>query len=240
MATPGLSIVAPHVRIAARVARISAVALVAIAWLAVSGPALAQDKAQERLVRRLQLQLQSVQQQLQEAQSAKTKAEADKAAAEKQLTEQAQQLGGLKGALGKSSAGLKTAETERAALGGQLAAANAAFEKQSAEQKRSHDEAIAAKNKEMSQLGAQRDQQLAAAQKVREEQTAQIGECTGKNERLVRLGAELLDRYRKKTVADVLKQQDPVLGLGDVKMFNLVQEYRDKADAERYVPPPTR
>ena len=233
MTTPGSVIAVSRVRLAAG-------ALVALAWLAAPGPTWAQDKAQERLVRRLQLQLQSAQQQLQEAQSAKTKAEADKAAVDKQLAEQVQQLGGLKGALGKSSAGLKAAEGERAALGGQLAAANASFEKQLAEAKRADELALAAKSKELAQLGTQRDQQLAAAQKLREDQAAQIGECAGKNDRLVRLGSELLDRYRKKSVADVLKQQDPVLGLGDVQMFNLVQEYRDKADAERYIPPPTR
>lgn len=233
-------IASPRSRPAARGTRVVAGLLLALAGLASAGPACAQDKVQERLVRRLQLQLQSAQQQLQEAQSAKTKAEADKAAADKQLTEQAQQLGGLKGALGKSSAGLKNAESERTVLGGQLAAANAAFEKQSAEAKRTSELAIEAKNKELAQLGNQRDQQLAAAQKVRDEQAAQIGECAGRNERLVRLGAELLDRYRKKTVADVLRQEDPVLGLGDVRMFNLVQEYRDKVDAERYAPPPTR
>ncbi|MBC7956230.1 MAG: hypothetical protein H7Y33_10220, partial [Cytophagales bacterium] len=61
-------------------------------------------------------------------------------------------------------------------------------------------------------------------------------ECSAKNERLVKISAELLDRYRSKSVADVLSQRDPVLGLGDVQMFNLVQEYRDKADAERFSP----
>jgi len=213
---------------------------IALVCLFASAGALAQDKAGERLVRRLQLQLQAVQQQLTEAQAGKAKAEADKAAAEKLLAEQAQQLGGLKGSIGKSAAGLKAAESERGALASQLVAATAAAEKQAAESKRSHDDAIAAKGKELAQLGSQRDAQLAAAQKVREEQSAQIGDCSAKNERLVRLGAELLEKYRSKTVGEVLRQQDPVLGLGDVQMFNLVQDYRDKTDAERYVQPAAR
>lgn len=210
-------------------------------WLATPAGVAAQDtKAADRLVRRLQLQLQNAQQQLQEAQAARAKAEADKAAAEKQLAEQAQQLGGLKGSLGKSAAGLKAAETERSALAGKLTAANTAAEKQAAELRRSHDDAITAKSKELTQLGAQRDAQLMAAQKQRDEQSGQIAECAAKNDRLVRLGAELLEKYRSKTVAEVLRQRDPVLGLGDVQMFNLVQDYRDKTDAERYAPPPAR
>jgi hypothetical protein len=48
---------------------------------------------------------------------------------------------------------------------------------------------------------------------------------------------ELLNRYRNKSVTDVIKQRDPVLGMGDVEMFNIVQDYRDKADAERFTPP---
>ena len=213
---------------------------VALLCLLASAGAVAQDKVSDRLVRRLQLQLQAAQQQLTEAQAGKAKAEADKAAAEKQLAEQTQQLGGLKGSLGKSAAGLKAAESERGVLTSQLAAATAAAEKQVTEAKRSRDESIAAKNKEVAQLVVQRDAQLAAAQKVRDEQSAQIADCSAKNDRLVRLGAELLQKYRSKTVGEVLTQQDPVLGLGDVQMFNLVQDYRDKTDAERYVPPAAR
>ena len=66
-------------------------------------------------------------------------------------------------------------------------------------------------------------------QRKHDTQVAQLGECSAKNERLVKLSAELLDLYRNKGVGDVLNQRDPVLGLGDVQMFNLVQEYRDKA-----------
>ena len=54
------------------------------------------------------------------------------------------------------------------------------------------------------------------------------------------LGAGLLQRYRDKGLREITRQQEPLLGLGDVQMFNLVQDYRDKTDAERFRPAPGR
>jgi len=149
--------------------------LAACAMLALATGAAAQsDRNAERAARRMQLQVQNLQQQVDAAQAEKAKAEADKTAAEKQLAEHAKA----------------------------------------------------------------RDEQQAQAQRRHDEQVAQIADCSNKNERLVKLSAELLERWRTKSVSDVMRQHEPLLGLGDVEMFNLVQEYRDKADAERYTPPP--
>jgi len=57
---------------------------------------------------------------------------------------------------------------------------------------------------------------------------------------LVVLGAGLLQLYRDKGLREITRQQEPLLGLGDVQMFNLVQDYRDKTDAERFRPAPGR
>lgn len=214
--------------------------LAATALALAGGVAMAQDKNAERAARRQQLQLQNLQQQVQETQAAKAKAEADKEAADKQVAAAKEQLGGLKSSLGKSTASLKAAETARAELAAQLAAANAAFAKQAAEQKRGSDEALAAKDQELARITKLREGQLAQLQKQRDEQATQVADCAAKNERLITLGAELLDRYRRKSVADVMAQTDPVLGLGDVKMFNLLQEVRDRAEAERFPGPGNR
>ena len=112
----------------------------------------------------------------------------------------------------------------------------AALEAQLAQQRRAQDESLATRGRETSQALQARDEQRAQLQRRLDEQTAQIGECTAKNDRLVGLSAQLIERYRRKSVADVLKQQDPLLGLGDVRMFNDLQEVRDKAEAERFVP----
>lgn len=210
--------------------------LLATTLLAVAAGAAAQSDDAKKAARRAQLQMQQLQQQTQEAQAAKAKIESDKAALDKQLSEQSQQMARLKGALPKAQERLKAVEAERT----ELATKVAALEKQLAEQKTQADAVLAAKTSELEQSTKLRDERQAQAQRSHDTQLAQVNECSAKNERLLQLSADLLGRYRNKSVAEVLSQRDPVLGLGDVKMFNLVQEYRDKADAEAFSPPINR
>ncbi|MDL2338320.1 MAG: hypothetical protein QFE16_10800 [Pseudomonadota bacterium] len=191
------------------------------------------DKAADKAARRLQLQMQNLQQQVQEAQAAKTKVEADKAEVDKQLIEQAQQVTRLKGALRKAADSLKVSEAGRV----QALATVASLEKQMAEQQRSHEDVLAQKARELVQFTRLRDDQQAQLQRRHDDQVTLVGECTVKNDKLIHLSVELVDRYRGKTVGDVVKQREPLLGLGDIEMFNLVQDYRDKADAERFTAP---
>ncbi len=224
---------------AARLGWGAVAALCAAALITLPAPAGAQqDKSADKAARRTQQQLRGLQQQVEEAQAAKTKIETDKAALDKQLQEQTQQAGKLSGSLRKTSDSLKSSEKARADLAAQVAS----LEKQIADQKRSTDDALAAKDAELARLVKTRDAQQAQLQGRHDEQAKLVSECSAKNDRLVRLSAELVDRYRGKSLADVLNQLDPAFGIGDVQMFNLVQDYRDKADAERFAPslgPPT-
>ena len=195
--------------------------------------ALAQDSA-ERKARHMQLQLQGLQQQVQDAQAAKAKADADKADADKKLAEQAQEIPRAQAAARRNADALKGSEAARA----ELQARVAALERQLADQKRASDVALAAKDTELAQTVHARDAQQAQLQARYDNEIAQVGACTDKNDRLLQLGAELLDRYRRKGLAEIASQHDPLLGLGDVQMFNLVQDYRDRADAQRVVPAP--
>ena len=211
-----------------------ALALMAVATVVTSTEGLAQseDKNAQKAARRAQLQLQGLRQQVQDAQAAKAKVEAEKAELDAQLAEQARQAGQRDEALRKASGGLKTSEAARL----QLLSSVAALEKQLAEQKRLSDEALAQKAQELAQFTRLRNEQQLQLQRQHDDQAAQVAACTVKNGRLVQLNAELLDRYRKKGVGDVLWQRDPLLGLADVELFNLMQDYRDRADAERFVP----
>lgn len=202
------------------------------ASLILGGAAQAADKP-DKATRRLQLQLQSLQQQLQDAQGAKAKADAAKAEVDKQLLEQTEQVAQLNAAMRKAGDGLKALEAARAQLTTQVAM----LEKQLADDKRSSEAEASRKARELVAYTRLRDEQQAVLQRKHDDQVAQVAECTTKNDKLIRLSGELLDRYRRKTVKDVLTQREPVLGLGDVQMFNLVQDYRDRADAERYTPP---
>lgn len=194
------------------------------------------DKSAEKAARRAQLLMQNLQQQVQDAQAAKAKVELDKAALDQQLAGQARQLAQLKGALPKANQSLRTVEAERA----RLAAMVASLETQLVDQKAGADEALAAKDRELAQLVKSRDEQQAQTQRRLDDQVTQVRECTSKNDRLIRLNAEVLERYRHKTIADILKQREPALGFGDVQMYNLIQDYRDKAEAERHAPPINR
>lgn len=206
----------------------------AVVAMVVSAGAMAQseDKNAQKAARRAQLQLQSLRQQVQDAQAAKAKVEADKAELDAQLAEQAKQAGRLDEALRKASGSLKAAEATRAQMAGTIAA----LERQLAEQKQRSDDALAQKARELEQFTRLRNEQQLQLQRQHDEQVAQVTACTAKNARLIQLSAELLDRYRNKGLGEVLRQRDPVLGLADVELFNVVQDHRDRTEAERFVP----
>lgn len=62
------------------------------------------------------------------------------------------------------------------------------------------------------------------------------GECEAKNLALYEYGRSLLDRYNRKGVKDALLQRDPFVGLKQVEIDNLLQEYRDKLDTAKLTP----
>ncbi|OYU00193.1 MAG: hypothetical protein CFE40_02450 [Burkholderiales bacterium PBB1] len=211
-----------------------ALTLMAVVVFLTSGYASAQseDKNAQKAARRAQLQMQSLRQQVQEAQAAKAKVEADKAELDAQLAAQTQQAGRLDDALRKASGNLRASEVAR----NQMASSIAALERQLAEQKQRSDDALAQKARELEQYTRLRNEQQLQLQRQHDDQVAQVAACTAKNGRLIQLSAELLDRYRNKGLGEVLRQRDPVLGLADVELFNLVQDHRDRTDAERFVP----
>jgi chromosome segregation ATPase len=181
------------------------------------------------------MQLQQLQQQVSQAEAEKARLQQEREQADKQAGERAR-------AVARASAGEKAAlerarllETEKAALQQRIEALEQAAQAQQQEAAA----ALAAKDAELAraaaalqaQTGARDEWQQRFAQQVR-----LVTECSEKNDRLVKLGAELLARWQGKGVMESLKQREPLLGLGDVQMFNLVQAYRDKTDNEKFVP----
>ena len=199
-------------------------------------PALAsaQDKTTERAARRAQLQMQGLQQQIQDAQAAQARADADKAEAEKKLSTQAQEIPRAQAAAHQAATALKASEAARAELQARLAA----LEKQAGEQKRADDAAHAARLAELQDKLAYRESQQRLLQTRFDNEVEQVFVCSDKNRKLVELSADLLDRYRNKGLGAIASQRDPVLGIGQVEMFNLVQDYRDRGDTLRLIPTP--
>ncbi|MEO5690207.1 MAG: hypothetical protein ABIR54_22845 [Burkholderiaceae bacterium] len=197
-------------------------------------PASAQDKSAERVARRAQLQMQSLQQQVQDAQSAQARADADKTEAEKKLAAQAQEIPRQQAAAHQAATALKVSEAARTDLQARLTA----LEKQSAEQKRADDAAHAAKLAEVQEKLAWRDSQQRLLQTRFDNEVDQVFVCSDKNRKLVELSAELLVRYRNKGLGAIASQHDPLLGIGQVEMFNLVQDYHDRGETQRLIPTP--
>ncbi len=113
-----------------------------------------------------------------------------------------------------------------------------ALQKQSAEQKRNDDAALAQKTAELDYIMHAWDAKQAQTQALYDNEIAQVAVCTDKNQKLLEIGAQLLDRYRNKGLAEIANQHDPLLGIGQVQMFNVVQDYRDRVEAERLTPTP--
>jgi len=194
-----------------------------------------QDKnVEQRAARRLQLQVQALQQEVQAAQSAKAQSETERDALAKKLQGEARASARLRQQLAQTEAVRLALVTERNALTEKVAA----LDKPLLDQRSASEQALAAKSKEL--VDSQRASEAAGKQWQARfgQQLSLVGECTAKNDRLVVLGAELLQRYSDKGMREVVAQNERLLGLGDVEMFNLVQAYRDRTDAERFRPPP--
>jgi hypothetical protein len=209
-------------------------ALCAALCTALPFDAVAQDKTAERAARHAQLQLQGLQQQVQDAQAAQAHADADKAEADKKLAAQAQDIPRAQAVARKAADALKASETARA----ELQLRFEALQKQSTEQKRKDDATLEEKVVEYGYVLHAWDTYQARMQSRYDNEIAQVGVCTDKNQKLVEIGAQLLDRYRDKGLAQIANQHDPLLGLGQVQMFNFVQDYRDRVEAERLTPTP--
>lgn len=57
--------------------------------------------------------------------------------------------------------------------------------------------------------------------------------CEKKNSELYLLSVKLMDKYQAKGVLDAIRQAEPFTQLEKVRIENLLQEYRDKSEANR-------
>lgn len=194
-----------------------------------TSPALASTESREKqMLRRMQQQMQQVEQE-------KAAALADKDVAERALEESRasaaaakRQIAGERAARSRAESELKAAQAERDALKAKLAET----EKQLADS-----------------LAAQRAtlQTLAQAESAKKQSEAQLAArqqelktCQTHNGRLYSLSRELMVKYRDKSCQDALAQAEPFTGLKKVEIENLLETWRDHADRERLDALPTR
>ncbi len=85
---------------------------------------------------------------------------------------------------------------------------------------------------------AARDSQIKQLQQDLQTTKTTVTSCETKNKQLYVYSQDLLERYKKKGVWSALAQKEPVFGLKEVGVENVVQEYHDKLTSERINTPP--
>jgi chromosome segregation ATPase len=65
------------------------------------------------------------------------------------------------------------------------------------------------------------------------QQKDRVALCEGNNTKLHKYGVDLLDAYKHKSCGDALRQAEPLTGLKQVEIENLMEDYRDKLDEQK-------
>jgi len=84
-------------------------------------------------------------------------------------------------------------------------------------------------------LGA-REAELKQTQKDLQSSTTANASCEAKNLKLYEYSTELVQQYHKKGVWSALAQKEPVFGIKEVGVENVVQEYQEKLASEKLSP----
>ncbi len=80
---------------------------------------------------------------------------------------------------------------------------------------------------------ASRDAQIRQQTKTLTQTRGEITACEDKNVKLYSYGTDLMQRYRDKGVFDAIRQAEPLTGLKQAQIDNVLEEYRDKLDAQK-------
>ncbi|MDP3421147.1 MAG: hypothetical protein Q8S10_09495 [Thiobacillus sp.] len=192
--------------------------------LATSPSWAANDSRGKEMLRRMQQQVQQIEQARVQAEQEKAAALADKETAERELEKfgaTKRQLAGERAARSRMEAKLEAVQTENDALKTRLADT----EKQLAD------------SMALQQATAQRLAQTESAKKHTESELSgtvrDLQSCQTHNGSLYTLGREMMQKYRDKSCQDALAQAEPFTGLKKVEVENLLETWRDRLDREK-------
>ena len=205
----------------------SAATLALAAALAVSSGTFAADS--DSKVSREREMLRRTQQALHESEAQKGELSRGKLEAEQKLQTTSAELektqGVAKSAQGMLRTQLAAAEAARADLTAKLDEATRQLAAASAKQRETDGELTT------------RDAELKGVRQDLEKSRASGTACEAKNVKLYEYSQALVERYRSKGVWDAFKQKDPVLGISNVGVENVVQEYREKVASQKIAGP---
>lgn len=91
----------------------------------------------------------------------------------------------------------------------------------------------AEKARELAQAKATLSQELAALKAQQQATAQQLQVCGEHNSKLVKSAQELLEHYQGKGTITSLLQDEPLLGFQSVEMEGIVEQYRDRINAEK-------
>lgn len=186
---------------------------------------------QDKAARELEM-LRRTQEALRESQAQASELTAGKAVAEQKLKVASDELEGVRrqsrGVAASLRAQLQTATDAQAELTQKLEDATRQLA------------ALTDKQRETASQLADRDSQMTRLQQELGTSKTVNTSCEGKNLKLYQYSLALLDRYRDKGIWAALAQKDPVFGVNEVGVENVVQEYRDKLDAQKLAPQTTQ
>jgi chromosome segregation ATPase len=130
-------------------------------------------------------------------------------------------------------------KSERSALQAKLkATADAQADAASQlEQARRQVAALSTEKQEMADKLRLSESQLKKVQQDLDSSRTANTSCEAKNLKLYEYSQELAQRYQAKGVWASLTQHEPVLGIANVKVENVLQEYQDKLASQRVQPP---
>jgi len=197
---------------------------------------------EQELIRRLRQQVQQLQQAQAEQQQAAIRAGAELATLQKRFDALQADAGRLRGAAASQTRSAAELTSERDAL----TAANGALQARLDEAKTELEQRAKAQEQlraELAQGRALLDTRAATfgdLQARHQRQAQGLQACIDNNARLHALGLELLDRYERKGVGELLHTQEPLLQFGRVRLENLLQGYREQLDQSALKPAPSR
>jgi chromosome segregation ATPase len=184
--------------------------------------------AEEDTTARLREMLHRTQEALRQAQSDNADLTRAKADSEQKLKDAGARLdaqqSGAKAAQSSLNAKLTAAQGTEADLTGKLGDAG--------EKLKAADARLGDLTKQLAARQAELDQ----TKRGLEQSTAANASCEAKNLTLYGYAEDVLEAYRKKGVFSALAQKEPVLGLKEVGVENVVQEYRLKFASQKVKP----
>ncbi|MHB0986455.1 MAG: DNA repair protein [Sulfuricella sp.] len=198
-----------------------AVVFLAGSWLP-GAMAANKDSKERQALRRVQVQLYEAQQQ-------KSSLEQEKAGLAEQVEELKKKSAGLESGAAKAKARRAALDKEVGSLNKDKAELSDKLQKTAGALQE-----MTKKQADAMQTLQRKDQDIMRLEAEVSRQTRQVEVCETKNARLYQLNVELMDKYQSKGVLGALLQAEPFIQMKGVEVENLLQEYRDKADAEKF------